>query len=355
METPARPTLHEDQAVEAFRRAQHLDPYRIARMRYALYRLHRTVGDSLAYLGGNAVRQASAYFDLEPLTEVQRRRSEVDGSWKCVLQARDGTRLEMVVMRARTGRTTACISSQVGCAAGCPFCATARMGLVRSLTAAEMLEQVRQAAVLAAESSWRLRNVVFMGMGEPLDNEDALYATVDHLKSPNHFAIPARRLLVSTVGVPDAMVRLVDRFPSVQIALSLHSARPDLRARLVPWSRRHSWDDLRQALRYVAERHSGRPKQGPVMIEHLLIDGVNDGPEDAEALLDYLRGMEAHVNLIPYNPIPDRHHWQATPWDRRNAFADVLRTAGYFTTIRYSMGADIAAACGQLVQASAGL
>ncbi len=190
-----------------------------------------------------------------------------------------------------------------------------------------------------------------MGMGEPLDNEVELHAALDRLLDSAGFDLPPRRLLISTVGIPDAMRRLVDRYPGVQLAVSLHSARPELRAKLVPWSRRHSWDELREALRYVADRHATHRHQGPVMIEHLMLAGVNDRRDDAEALVAYLQGIRAHVNLIPYNPIPWGPSWQATPRSERDTFANVLREAGIFTTIRYSMGSDIQAACGQLVQA----
>jgi 23S rRNA (adenine2503-C2)-methyltransferase len=221
------------------------------------------------------------------------------------------------------------------------------MGLMRSLSTAEILEQVRLAAEVTRAEQRQLRNVVFMGMGEPLDNETAVYGALDLLLDKDWFSIPARRIILSTVGVPEAMRRFVDRYPEVQFALSLHGARPDVRAKLIPWSRRHSWDELQDALRYVAQRHPVRRKQSPILIEYLMLQGVNDSDDDADALVTYLHRIPAHVNLIPYNPIADRR-WQATPRVRRDEFASRLRQAGFFTTVRYSMGNDIAAACGQL-------
>jgi 23S rRNA (adenine2503-C2)-methyltransferase len=186
-------------------------------------------------------------------------------------------------------------------------------------------------------------------MGEPLDNEQALHAAADRIFDQRFgLGIPARRVLLSTVGVPDAMCRLIDRYPGFHMALSLHSARPELRSRIVPWSRKYDWQDLHAALRYVAERHCTHRHQGPVMVEHLMAAGVNDRREDAEALIAYLQGIPAHVNLIPYNQIPGGPPWQPTPRAVREVFANRLRDAGIFTTIRYSMGADIQAACGQL-------
>jgi 23S rRNA (adenine2503-C2)-methyltransferase len=225
------------------------------------------------------------------------------------------------------------------------------MGLRRQLSADEILEQIR-IAVRARQEGWRMRNVVFMGMGEPLDNETALHQALAFLISQDGFAIPPRRLMVSTVGVPAAMARLVDGFPGVQLALSLHSARPELRQRLVPWTRRHSWEELRSAIVYVAAQLALRPKAGPIMIEYIMLDGINDGDEDADALLDFLLGIPACINLIPYNPVSHALPWRASPRERRDAFAQRLRLAGYFTTIRYSMGTDIQAACGQLATQS---
>lgn len=345
-----RPTIHDVEAVERFRRAWRIDPDRIRRMRYALYQEHESVEDAMERLPAGVVSAMTSAFDLQPLVTVDCQDSVLDGSSKFVLQAQDGAKLETVLLRSATGRTAGCISTQVGCQAGCPFCATARMGLRRQLSAAEILEQVLVVARRARQEGRRLRNLVFMGMGEPLDNESALHSAIEILLGPHGCHYPPRRLLVSTVGVPEAMKRLIDRFPGIQMALSLHSARPELRAKLVPWSRRYGWNELREALEYVAAQPTTHRHQGPVMIEHLMLAGVNDGPDDAEALIDYLRGMRVHVNLIPYNPVPHAPDWQPTPRDQRDEFAQRLRAAGIFTTIRYSMGADIRAACGQLVQ-----
>jgi 23S rRNA (adenine2503-C2)-methyltransferase len=351
-ELNTRGSFYDASAVESFRRRYRLDPHVIRRLRYALFQQHSPWQQVLPRLTADVAAAVPRAFQIGPLAIVQQRRSEIDPSVKLLLQAQDGQSVETVLMRAFSGRTSVCVSSQVGCAAGCPFCATARMGLRRQLSADEILEQIRIAAVRAREEGWRMRNVVFMGMGEPLDNEAALYQALAFLTSQDGFAIPPRRLMVSTVGVPAAMARLVDRFPGVQLALSLHSARPELRQRLVPWTRRHSWDELRTAIVYVATQLARRPKAGPIMIEYIMLQGINDGDDDADALLDYLQGIPACINLIPYNPVSHALPWRASPRERRDAFAQRLRLAGYFTTIRYSMGTDIQAACGQLATQS---
>jgi 23S rRNA (adenine2503-C2)-methyltransferase len=224
------------------------------------------------------------------------------------------------------------------------------MGLVRNLTASELVEQILIAGRIARMEGRRLRNVVMMGMGEPLHNEEAVHATLSLLLSREYFAMPPRRITVSTVGVPDAMLRLVDRFPAIQLALSLHSARPEVRAKIVPWSRRYGWDELREALRECNHRQIRHREQGPVMIEYVMLAGVNDGDEDLTMLLAYLDQIPAHVNLIPYNAIPDAYLWKPTSRARIDEFAARLRASGIFTTVRFSMGTDVQAACGQLVQ-----
>lgn len=345
-----RPSVHQFAEVESFRRRLRLDPAQIRKFRYRLYQQHRPLEDALSALGADAADVAGRDFDLQVLKVVKRKDSQVDPSVKLILETHDGHLVETVLIRAGPSRTAVCVSTQVGCQAGCPFCATARMGLHRNLTSAEILQQVLLAAQITRVDDRRLRNIVFMGMGEPLHNEAELYAAIRFLTDSQAFNIPARRISVSTVGVPEAMRRLIDTFPGIQMALSLHSARPELRAKLVPWSRKYSWQETQDALRYVATSPKTHRHQGPVMIEHIMIDGVNDQNEDADALVEYLQGMYVMINLIPYNPTDFVQNWQPTPRDRRGDFAKRLREAGIFTTIRYSMGSDVQAACGQLVQ-----
>jgi 23S rRNA (adenine2503-C2)-methyltransferase len=340
-----QPSLHDWVALEQFRRSRGLEPDRLRRVKFAIYQLHEPIGVALSRLRPADAQVLLSEFDLEPLEVAATYDSTVDWSKKFVLRTSGGELLESVLLRASTGRTSVCVSTQIGCRAGCPFCATARMGLHRNLSAAEIVEQVLVVARAARCEGRRLRNVVFMGMGEPLDNEDELQRAIAMLLDAQGAGFPARRLTVSTVGIPAAMIRLIDRFPEVRMALSLHSARPDLRSRLVPWSRKHSWDELQAALHYVAQRHDSA---APVMIEHIMLAGVNDGADDAQALIEYLQGIRAHTNLIPFNPVPHAANWQPSDRARRDWFAGQLRRAGIFTTIRYSMGVDIQAACGQL-------
>ena len=269
------------------------------------------------------------------LALVERHDSKTDGATKLVFQTDDGHRVEAVILRIATGRTSLCISSQIGCAADCQFCATGKLGFIRNLTADEMLDQVRQARALLHEEGRTLRNVVVMGMGEPLRNEENLFECLDRLRDPRLFNFSDNHLLVSTVGIPDAMVRFTERFPRIRLALSLHSARQEVRERIMPVSRVHTLDMIKKAL----------PEK--LMVEVLLLKGVNDGPEEISAIIEFLKGTQAHINLIQFNAYPGAE-FEPVSRESREAFGSELRKAGFKTTLRYSLGDDIAAACGQL-------
>ncbi len=274
------------------------------------------------------------------LTVASRQDSQIDGATKLLFRTADDLQVEAVVLRISSGRTSLCISSQVGCAAACQFCATGSRGFVRDLTAAEMLDQVLLAKRLLRAEGRRLRNVVVMGMGEPLHNEEQLYAALAILADSRYFNLSENHLLVSTVGVADAMLRFAARFPNIRLALSLHSARQAVRERLMPIGK----------VETVARLKAVLPKVGGAMLEYLLLKGINDGPEDLAALQEFVRGTQAHVNLIQFNAHPDASFEPVTDAARK-AFGDALRADGCKVTLRYSLGQDIAAACGQLAGA----
>jgi 23S rRNA (adenine2503-C2)-methyltransferase len=256
-----------------------------------------------------------------------------------------GFLVESVILRTGTGRTALCISSQVGCAANCDFCATGKMGMAHDLSATEILDQVVLANELLRPEDRRVRNIVLMGMGEPFHNERNVYDAVAALLDPQLFHHPASRVLISTVGIPDAMIRCARRFPDVNLALSLHSARQQVREQIIPLAAKYPLTELRAALQQL-----NCIQPGTVMIEYLMLAGLNDSPDDARELIQWLADLRVHVNLIPYNPIAASPHLTGTDRPDRDRFATILKDAGLPTTIRYSLGADIAAACGQLVQ-----
>ncbi|MBY0523964.1 MAG: 23S rRNA (adenine(2503)-C(2))-methyltransferase RlmN [Gemmataceae bacterium] len=337
-------SIHDCAGIEALRHRLRLDPDMLRRWRNAFFKQHRDADEAFRELPPLQRAELAAAVTCHHLELLERHDSQLDGASKLLFRTARGHRIETVILRIASGRTAVCVSSQAGCAARCGFCATGHMGFAQDLTAAEILDQVALANRILRPEGRSIRNVVFMGMGEPLHNEEAVYQSVGILQSPRYFDLAPGRILVSTVGIPDAMVRCAERLPRARVALSLHSARQEQRERLIPLARRYPLAQLRAAAAAVAAQ-----QQRPLMIEYLLLDGVNDTTEDLAALADFLHGLPAHVNLIPYNPIADAPHLHPTPSARRREFAASLSALGFRVTVRYSLGADIAAACGQLV------
>lgn len=342
-------SVHDHAGLNELARRCKLDPHRLRRLRTVFHKKHRDAADALAELPADAAARFAREVDFHPLTLTTRQDSARDGATKLLFKTRTGQLIEAVILRIATGRTTLCLSTQAGCGAACEFCATGKLGLSRNLTAAEMLDQVAQANRLLRGEARTVRNLVFMGMGEPFHNEAELYRAVEQLAATEGLNFDPRRVLVSTVGIADALVRCATRFPRLRLALSLHSARTEVREKLMPVARRYSLPMLRAALEEVAAIQGEVP-----LIEYLLLRGINDSDTDLAALAEFLRGLEAHVNLIPYNPTQGPADFAATEPARRAEFAAALRARGFRVTIRYSLGGDIAAACGQLARVTAG-
>jgi 23S rRNA (adenine2503-C2)-methyltransferase len=260
---------------------------------------------------------------------------------KLLLRLHDGQTIETVLMRFK-GRATVCVSTQAGCAMGCVFCATGQMGLVRHLSPGEIVTQVLHVTRLLRQSGESLRNIVLMGMGEPLHNYDATMAAVDILVDQVGLSIAPRFITLSTVGVVPGIRRLADEDRPVLLAVSLHGATDAERAALVPVGRRWPLDELMEACRYYSEKRKRR-----IFFEWTLIAGRNDTPEQAHALGGLLRGMDAHVNVIPLNPTVGYGGAPSAP-DAVRGFQDVLASYGLPSTVRQRRGIDIDAGCGQL-------
>ena len=335
-------TIYDTDELEALRRRAAVQPHGMKRFRNALFKKGQCWEDALATLPEAAHGLFADHVQGDCLKLAERHDSAVDGASKLIFRTQDGHLIESVVLRPKTGRTSICISSQVGCACGCSFCATGKMGFSRNLTKAEVLDQVTQANRLLRSEERIIRNVVFMGMGEPLLNPDHVFEAVEFLTAVPFFNLSGARITVSTVGIPEAMTRLTEAFPSVRLALSLHSARQEVREQLMPFARRYPLNHLREALVDISHN-------GTVMIEYLMLSGVNDAPEDLEALKRYLDGIPAHINIIPFNE-HEGCELQGTSRPAREQFANELKAAGFDVTLRYSLGSDIEAACGQLVK-----
>lgn len=326
-------------------------------------------------------RVASELAFVRPSVAVETHSS--DGfTRKYLLALADGRQIETVLMRY-TGRVTACISSQAGCAMGCVFCATGQMGFTRHLTPGEIVAQalhvdrvlrsadgggtgspadreVRggEAAGLAVPppsqppslaspaQPERLRNIVLMGMGEPLHNYDAVMTAVDILRDPNGLALGAKKITLSTVGVVPGILRLAEEARPIHLAVSLHGATQAERAALVPAARKWPLDELMDACRtYIAKQ------QRRIFYEWTLIEGKNDTPDNAHAVGRLLQGQLAQVNLIPLNPTSG-YAGHPTGRDAARRFQQILKEYGLPSTIRQRRGIDIAAGCGQLAAAN---
>ncbi|MFO7894990.1 MAG: 23S rRNA (adenine(2503)-C(2))-methyltransferase RlmN [Longimicrobiales bacterium] len=263
-----------------------------------------------------------------------------DGTAKHLWRMADGELVESVLIPAED-RLTLCISSQAGCAMGCTFCATGWSGYRRNLSAGEIVAQYRGARRWAEANDYGpITNIVYMGMGEPLMN---LGPVMDSLTLLNHgYDVGARRITVSTVGIVPGIDALAERPEQFKLALSLHAPSHLLREKIVPVEKKYPIADLMESLRRFDEAGGRR-----VTFEYIMIDGVNDDPALADTLAGLAAEVWAHVNLIPYNPIPGPD-WGPSPPGRIRAFANRLEERGINTTIRTPRGRDIAAACGQL-------
>jgi len=287
---------------------------------------------------------------------VAERRSQIDPFVKYALRTADGHVVETVrIPLERAGRFTVCVSSQVGCALGCTFCATGRMGLTRNLETWEIVEQVRivRRGIEPGQLP-RIHGVVFQGMGEPMANLDRVLAAIRVLSEPSAQAIDARNITVCTSGLPSGIRRLAVEAPNVRLGLSIASARRDVRRSLMPIDKAHALSDVLEA----AAEHVAITHLAPMWAVTLLA-GVNDTAEDAHALADAVlafrerTGTNPRLSIIPYNAIDEGPAGERDPFTRaldasEDAFREALRARGVITHKRYSGGGDVGAACGQL-------
>jgi 23S rRNA (adenine2503-C2)-methyltransferase len=272
---------------------------------------------------------------------VVHRELSADGTEKVLLELADGCRIESVRI-PETPRTTLCISTQVGCAVGCAFCLTGKMGLVRNLTAGEIVGQVRVLVSLRDLHQERF-NIVLMGMGEPLLNYANTMKALRILADPNGLSVSPRRITLSTVGIVPGLERLASEALMPNLAISLHATTDEQRMTLVPVGRRYPLADVVEACRRFPLKRRSR-----ITFEYVLLQGVNDSPEDAKRLVHVLSSVRAKVNLIPLNEAP------AIPFTRPpdaqvDRFAQILADHWLTVSVRKSRGRDIRAACGQLI------
>jgi len=316
--------------------------FRARQLAIWLYRRGASEAAAMTDLPGRLRERLAARYTIGRLAPVAEARARDASAVKLLLATRDGLRVEAVLLRTAR-RDTLCISSQIGCAYGCRFCATAAMGLARNLGRGEILAQVlalqAERARLGGEG---LFNLVFMGMGEPLANYEELVGAIRILTDDHGVGIGRRRITVSTVGLPHAVRRLGREDPAVRLALSLNATENATRSQLMPINRRFPIEALLPAVADYRARTGQR-----VTFEYVLLAGVNDRRADAERLAAWARRYDCKVNLIRFNPHP-LSRLRPTPPERVEAFRETMLPISPTVTLRESLGEEILAACGQL-------
>ncbi len=297
-----------------------------------------TCFDEMTDLSKSLREKLKEEYSLGNLTIAEKYCSSIDETCRYLLQLDDGNFIESVLMKYHHGYTI-CISSQVGCAMGCAFCASTRGGKVRNLSAGEIIGQVM---TVQQDLGERISNIVMMGIGEPLDNYENVMRFLETVNHPAGLCIGHRHISLSTCGLVPRMKELADKNLQITLSVSLHAATDEKRSQIMPVNRRYPIHELLDACRYYIEKTNRR-----ISFEYTLIQGVNDTPEEAERLVKLLKGMLCHVNLIPVNPVKETGFKQGSR-QSIESFCKILEGSGITATIRREMGADIRAACGQL-------
>ncbi len=279
----------------------------------------------------------NCYIDKLEIIEVQK---SIDGTHKFLIKLHDNNAIETVFMKYHHGNTL-CVSSQVGCKMGCSFCASTKDRFVRSLLASEIEGQV---IIVQKYMNEKISNIVYMGIGEPLDNYDNVVKSIKQINNPNGLGIGARHISLSTSGIVPNIYKLADENIQATLSISLHAVTDEKRKEIMPIAKKYSIKELLDSCRYYIMKTGRR-----ISFEYALINGINDTKEDAIALGKLLRGMISHVNLIPVNEIKERNYKKSLE-SNIESFMNTLNSMGVVTTVRRELGKDIDAACGQLRQ-----
>lgn len=295
--------------------------------------------EEMTDLSKELIKKLQENFYIKNL-EVANFQKSKDGTIKYLFKLNDGHAIESVIMKYKYGNT-ACVSNQVGCKMGCNFCASAKIGFIRNLTAGEIVSQILEIEKQCGE---KISNVVFMGIGEPLDNYDNVMKAIRLINDPKGLNIGARHISISTCGLIHNIKRLADENLQCNLCISLHSSRDDVRTSMMPINKTYKIAEVMEACKYYIEKTNRR-----ITFEYALVDGVNDSLDDALHLSKLLKGMLCHVNLIPINKIKDGIYEKSSV-EKILAFRDFLNDKGIVATVRRELGSDISAACGQLVR-----
>ncbi|MGA1861485.1 23S rRNA (adenine(2503)-C(2))-methyltransferase RlmN [Deferribacter thermophilus] len=315
-------------------------PFRAKQLYKWIYQKGITSFEEMTDLPLNFRDKLSDIFEFTKITPIEQLLSKLDGSIKVLFELEDKNYIESVLMFDGE-RVTACVSTQVGCRMGCKFCNTAKIGLIRNLTSGEIIRQIIYLKDLARQNNKLLSNIVFMGMGEPLDNYENLTNSLDIILDEDGLNFSHRKVTVSTCGIIDKLYTLSKNY-KVNIAISLNASSNKIRSKLMPINKKFNIEEIIKSIKNLPI-----PKRKRITIEYVLIDGINNTKRDANLLVKLLKGLPVKVNLIVYNKIKDS---QFNPPDLNYAlnFQKTLINNGVATFIRKSFGQDIEAACGQL-------
>lgn len=313
-------------------------PFRAKQIYQWLHEKLVTDFDQMSNLSKGLRERLKEHFVLTALQPVDVKISRIDGTRKYLFRLADGNVIESVWMQYHHGNSV-CISSQVGCRMGCRFCASTLDGLERNLTASEMLDQIYRIQALTGE---RVSNIVIMGSGEPMDNYDNVVRFVRMIADEHGLNISQRNITISTCGIVPGIRKLTQENLQVTLALSLHAPNDEVRRTLMPVANSFALKDVLEACREYFDKTGRR-----LTFEYSLVSGVNDNLQEAKALVDLLKGMHGHVNLIPVNPIKERDYVQSSQ-KAIQEFKNYLEKHGINATVRREMGRDINGACGQL-------
>lgn len=336
-----------DQDLEDFQamlNTWHQPSYRAQQIWQGLYRRLWSGLDQFSNLPLDLRKKLRDAYHITGLNPVQILRSTDGETTKTLFRLQDGLFIETILMKYRQRRTL-CISTQAGCALGCVFCATGQEGFKRNLTSGEIVEQVIVHARELSKINDKLTNVVFMGMGEPFLNYEAVMQAINRLNHHEGLNFGERRFTISTAGIVPIIEQFAAEVRQVNLAISLHAVQDELRSSLMPINRKYPLGDLIPACRSYVDKTHRR-----LTFEWALIDGVNDRDEDARDLVRLIKGMICHVNLIPLNPTAKYRASSSQP-ARIQAFRDALGKAGIPCTVRLRRGIDVNAGCGQLAGA----
>ncbi|WP_041083598.1 23S rRNA (adenine(2503)-C(2))-methyltransferase RlmN [Thermotoga profunda] len=314
-----------------------LERYRADQVLDWVYKKHVFVFEKMTNLSKEHRNMLTEKFSIDLPEIVEKRVSSLDKTTKYLYKLQDGNTIESVLL-FHEGYATACISTQVGCPVKCSFCATGQSGFVRNLSTGEIVSQI---LAIEKDSNQTIRNIVYMGMGEPLLNYDNVLKSVRILIHEKTKNVGIRRITISTVGIPEKILKLSDEGLDLNLAISLHASTDEKRDQIIPMNKRYSIEEVLHAARIYQEKSDRR-----VTIEYILIREFNDFDEDARRLAKLLKGMKVFVNLIPINPVVSNME-RPTQW-KINRFKEILIESGVEAEIRYEKGADIEAACGQL-------